>query len=92
MAEHLNQEVEVALSPFNAMGKPLGTRARESGYRECKLMGLDQARAVECTSATAEQLERDKPYEALNLAMKFLDLTGAYRLIAVLLCHAEVAP
>jgi hypothetical protein len=28
MAEHLNQAVEVEMSPFNRMGKPLGERAR----------------------------------------------------------------
>jgi hypothetical protein len=30
-------------------------------------------------------LERDKPYEAQAAGMKFLDLTGTYRLFAVLL-------
>jgi hypothetical protein len=48
-------------------------------------MGLNSARAWECVSSIANQLERDKPYEAQAAGMRFLDLTGTYRLMAVLL-------
>lgn len=87
MAEFINQPVEAALSPFNAMGKPIKPAARQAGYDACKDMGLDSARSWEAVNTTAEQLERDKPYEALGAATKLLDLTGAYRLMAVLLAH-----
>jgi len=50
---------------------------------------LTPARAVECVNAAAEQLQRDQPYEAQAAGMKFLDLTGVYRLFAVLLCAAS---
>jgi hypothetical protein len=48
-------------------------------------MGLNSARAWECVSSIANQLEHDKPYEAQAAGMRFLDLTGTYRLMAVLL-------
>jgi hypothetical protein len=92
MAEHLNQHKEPPMDPFNAMGKPIPPAAREIGYTDAKAMGLDTPRAVECVSATAAALERDKPYEAQAAAMRFLDLTGAYRLMAVLLCAAQAVP
>lgn len=85
MAEHLNQKVESEMSPFNKMGKPLSGKARQSAYEHCLKMGLNAARAWECVGSVAEQLERDKPYEAQAAGMKFLDLTGTYRLFAVLL-------
>lgn len=87
MAEHLNQKVEPEMSPFNNMGKPLGEKARSVAYEHCKQMGLDPARAWECVGSVAEQLERDMPYEAQAAGMRFLDLTGTYRLFAVLLTN-----
>ena len=85
MAEHLNHIVDKALSPFNAIGKPIPPTARQAGYKACKAMGLDSARAWECVNGMAEQLERDNPYAGQGIAMKFLDLTGTYRLMATLL-------
>lgn len=88
MAEFLNQPTEPALNPFNAMGQPLPLAARQAAYDCCKAMGLDSARSWECVNTTAEQLARDKPHDALGAAMKHLDLTGAYRLMATLLANA----
>ena len=90
MAEHLNQRVDPELDPFNGMGKPLHEEARSQAYEHCKAMGLSSARAWECVQAVANCLERDKPYEAQAAAMKFLDLTGTYRLFAVLLACQQV--
>lgn len=87
MAEHLNQQVEPELSPFNNMGKPLAMQARKVAYEHCIAMGLSSARAWECVGAVANSLERDEPYDAQAAGMKFLDLTGVYRLFAVLLTN-----
>jgi len=87
MAEHLNQKVEPELSPFNKMGKPLSEQARSIAYEHCKQMGLSSARAWSCVQGVAEQLEKDRPYEAQAAGMKYLDLTGTYRLFAVLLAN-----
>jgi hypothetical protein len=88
MAEFLNQAVEPAMDPFTAMGKPILMQARAAGYEHCKQMGLDSPRALECVNAVSEMLARDKPYEAMAAGMKFLDLTGVYRLFAVILTVA----
>jgi hypothetical protein len=74
---------------FNGMGKPLSPQVRQEGYDHCKTMGLDSANAWSCVGAVAEQLERDKPYEAQGAGMRFLDLTGTYRLMAVLLAAQQ---
>lgn len=71
---------------FNMMGKPISPSVRQGAYDVCrKSFGLDSACSWEVVNATAEQLERDKPYEAQGMAMKHLDLTGTYRLMAMLL-------
>lgn len=88
MAEHMHQTVPPEMSPFNQMGKPILMNARAEGYTHCKAMGLTPARAMECVNAVAEQLQLDKPYEAQAAGMRYLDLTGTYRLFAVLLCAA----
>ena len=85
-AEHLNQRAKPELEPFNLMGKPILIKARAAGYECCKEMGLSPARAMECVNVVSEQLQWDKPYEAQAAGMKFLDLTGTYRLFAVILC------
>jgi hypothetical protein len=85
LAEHLHQHIEPELSGFNRMGHPLSETARSAAYETCKQMGLNSARAWECVQAVATALERDQPYQAQAAGMRFLDLTGTYRLFAVLL-------
>jgi hypothetical protein len=92
MAEHLGQDKShepVYEDGMNNMGKPIPDFRRDNAYHDCKAMGLGSADAMAAVSECAEQLERDKPYEAQGRAMKYLDLTGAYRLFAVLLVSPE---
>lgn len=88
MAEHLNQPKPPVLSAFGMMGKPLSPKARQAGYDTCKEMGLDSDRAMGCVNGVCEQLERDQPYEAQSVGMRYVDLTGWYRLVAVILTAA----
>lgn len=88
MAEFLNQPVMQELAPLNLMGQPLPSAARAVAYRHARSMGLNPASAWECINGMAEQLERDNPYEAIAVGMRCLDLTGTYRLMAVLLATA----
>lgn len=75
---------------FARMGKPIGYGPRAAAYEHCKAMGIaDKATAMQCVDQMAEQLERDQPYEAMNAGMRYLDLTGTYRLLAVLLTTAD---
>lgn len=73
-------------SGFAAMGKPIPFSRQQTAYDTARSCGLDQQAAYDTVAWMAEQLRRDKPYEALHGALKYgIDLTGAYRLMAVLL-------
>ena len=75
---------------FSAMGKEVTFARRMKADLAFKDMVKD-ATAEErfsCIQSVSDQLERDRPYEALATARKYLDLTGAYRLIAILLTDA----
>lgn len=86
MAEHMGRKAAPGLSGMNMMGKPVLPLARQAGYDACKAMGItEEGRRWSCVNAVADRLERDKPYEAQAEAMLYLDLTGAYRLMATLL-------
>lgn len=73
------------LSEFNAMGKPIPHHRRSNAYETAKAMGLDSSQAMAVVTGMAEQLSRDKPFEAQKVGLEHLDLTGTYRLMAVLL-------
>lgn len=70
---------------FNGMGKPVPLHRQQEAYRHAKEMGLNSERAWSCVSGMSNALERDEPYEAMQQGMYHLDLTGTYRMMAVLL-------
>jgi len=71
---------------FNNMGKPIPIDRRAAAYDAVKEMGIkDKNKAMSLVSCVAEQLERDKPNEAMEAGRKHLDLTGVYRLFSHLL-------
>jgi len=71
---------------MNNMGKPISNEKRQKGYELLGEFGVQfKVDRYFCVRSVAEQLERDKPYEAMEEAQKHVDLTGAYRLFAVLL-------
>lgn len=78
-------------SGMSAMGKPIPFYRQQVGYEHCLSMGLTRQNAHSAVSAVSEQLARDKPYEAMAAGMRFLDLTGTYRLFAVLLTAEKPA-
>ena len=75
---------------FDAMGKPIPTNRREAAYVMLKEIGVERIAAFSCAERVAQKLERDQPYDAIAEAMKDVDLTGAYRLLAVLLTEPAV--
>lgn len=77
---------------FDNMGKPIPNARRAVAYEAAKEMGLPKDEAFGVVQAVAEQLERDKPHEALERGCKSLDLCGAYRLMAHLLVDAGQTP
>lgn len=71
---------------FDAMGKPVPHSRRQHADEHCKDMGLtDWSKRKAVIDGMAEALERDEPYKAMEVGMTYLDLTGTYRLMAVLL-------
>jgi hypothetical protein len=74
------------VSPFNNMGKPIPEARKQAAYDCAKAMGIESAdERMGLVGTVANYLERDQPYEAQQAALKRLDVTGMYRLIAVLL-------
>jgi hypothetical protein len=72
------------------MGKPIPPHRRTAAERHLTQMGISNAEErFRCVSAAAEKLERDQPHAAIQQAMRCVDLTGAYRLVAVLLTSEE---
>lgn len=98
MAEFLNQKKPKRQTKkgsgdgFDAMGKPVPMYRRTAALAHCRDMGLTDAEdATACIGGVADKLERDQPYEAMAEGMKYLDLTGTYRLMAVLLTAQQPA-
>lgn len=86
MAEHLNQpRPDHSNDPMHWMGKPVPPAAREYAMGHAKEIGLDSTEAHAVIEGMANALERDKPYEAQGIAMRYVDLTGYYRLLAAIL-------
>jgi hypothetical protein len=76
---------------FNAFGKPVPQFRRQAAYDTCRQIGVEDAEICwSLANGMAEQIERDKPHAAMELGCKHLDLTGTYRVMAVL-CTAQKA-
>lgn len=75
---------------FAAIGKPVPLHRCSAALKHCRDMGLTNTeQGMACVSGMAAQLERDEPYEAMAVGMRYLDLIGTYRLMAVLLAAQE---
>jgi len=90
MAEFLNQPKPIKQdygdeSGYDAMGKAIPFFRQEAAYKVCQSIGLEKENAHSAVSLMSEALSRDEPYNALKAGMKYLDLTGTYRIMAVLL-------
>lgn len=97
MAEFINSEKqkaqrasdELTADGMDAFGKPVPYYRRKAAEDHCKDMGLTDANKIMgMVQRACDAIERDKPYEAMEAITAYLDLTGAYRLLAVL-CTAE---
>lgn len=84
-AEFTNLEPHADLHGMDAMGHPVPHYRRENAYQWLRAIEVPKGIAWATVAATADRLERDKPYDAMTEASRTVDLTGAYRLIAMLL-------
>ena len=70
---------------MNNLGKPVGAENRDTAYHWLREIGLTPSQSLELIGTVADCIERDFPNQALKSGMESLDLTGAYRLMAILL-------
>ena len=89
MAEFLNQTIpmDVAYADgMGAMGHPIPDYRKDEAYRTCRQeFGMSADKSFSTVQGIAHALEKDNPYEAMKMGMRYVDLTGTYRLMAVLL-------
>lgn len=73
----------------NAFGRPVPT-GRQVAALDCavEVFGIDQFLADPVIRRAAQYVERDEPDKALTALQNIVDLTGAYRLLAVM-CTEE---
>lgn len=80
-------------SGFAAFGKPVPLHRRTAALEHIRAMGIVNAEAAwECIGQMAEAIAHDQPYEAMGIGMHYVDLTGTYRLLAVLCADPEPQP
>jgi hypothetical protein len=74
-------------SGFDAFGKPVPIE-RQVAALDCavEVMGVDAVLADPIIAQAAQRIAADEPLYALTVLMNIVDLTGAYRLIAVMCC------
>jgi hypothetical protein len=76
---------------FAAFGKPVPMYRRDAALEHARSMGCDDtSRAFAVINSMATAIQNDQPYKAMEYGMQLVDLTGTYRLLAVL-CTAEPA-
>lgn len=74
---------------FEAFGHPVPDHRLEEAYRQARAMGMNASSAMEVVGKAVRAIESDQPYRILGTTdVGGLDLTGRYRLVAVL-CTAE---
>ncbi|MBN7763697.1 hypothetical protein JYP52_21395 [Nitratireductor aquibiodomus] len=83
----VNQRASDAMSAdgMDAFGKPVPAYRKQAALDHCRQMGLtDTNKATGVINRMAAAIGRDEPYAAMEAGMAYLDLTGTYRLLAVL--------
>lgn len=70
-----------------AMGKPIPYNRKSAALETVRAMvpGISTEEGMAVVDSVSLLLQRDQPYQAQKAALKTLNLTGTYRLIAVLL-------
>jgi hypothetical protein len=84
---------QVASDPFEAMGRPISSDGRQAAVVLLLDLGRSFENAVSSSDQVAKALERNEPELAFSVCRTFLgdDVTLHYRLVALLLTHANMA-
>ena len=98
MAEFKNQVIPTRTSKegsgdgFDAFGKAVPLHRRTAALHHMRAMGVSNVEDCwDCIGKMCEAIKRDEPYQAMAAGMQRVDLTGTYRLLAVLLTAKEAA-
>lgn len=84
-AEFMGQKPIEPCDGFNAFGKPVPISRRLKADEHLISMGVTDTNIRFATiQAMSNAIERDNPYQAMSEGMRAVDLTGTYRLLAVL--------
>lgn len=81
----------MVFSDYETMGKPVPGFRREAAYVMAREFGLESGDAWDVVGKMARALEHDMPERAMKSARAFVDDTGIYCLMVVLLAAVEVA-
>jgi hypothetical protein len=74
-----------AASGFNAFGRPVSTERQVDALDTAvEVFGVHALLADPVIREAARWIERDEPHYALTVLRSIADLTGAYRLLAVM--------
>jgi hypothetical protein len=88
-----NERVQLPVrSGFDAMGVPVPEYRRDAAYQWLRSIGVEREKSWHTAESMAEYIQRDKPHEAMGKAREAVDLTGAYRLLSILLTAPEPEP
>lgn len=69
---------------MNFMGRLLNENVRTYAMEHAKSIGLSTPDAYDCVQRMCNQYERDKPFEAQNVSLEYVDLIGHYRIMAAI--------
>lgn len=84
-AQFLGQPPVEDCDGFNAFGQPVPTNRRLLADQHLIDMGVEDTNVRFATiQKMSDHIERDNPYGAMEAGMRAIDLTGTYRLMAVL--------
>ena len=74
---------------FEAFGKPVPSYRRTAALEHARAMGCDDTQKITFhIDRACTEIQNDQPYKAMEELGMLVDLTGIYRLLAVL-CVAE---
>lgn len=70
---------------YDAFGKPVSHARRQAAYETMKSMGFkDKEQMLTVIGQMSEHIERDEPHAAMQVGVGIIDVTGIYRMLAVL--------
>lgn len=88
--EKMTQEKDIK-SGMDAMGHPIPEYRKQNAMNWLREeIGLNTIDSMTVVIRVSNKLQRDHPFEAMEIAQEYVDMTGVYRLLAYLLSGNKV--